>query len=69
MPSSEVMHKFKAGTLKSGKSGKPVTSRNQAIAIMMSEKRNEAEHGGEYVSGGDRPNPLKGTRRPRHRKE
>lgn len=48
MPSSEVMHKWKAGTLKSGGSGKPVKSPKQAIAIMMSEKRNEAKHGGEY---------------------
>jgi len=67
MPSSEVMHKFKAGTLKSGRSGKTVTSRDQAIAIMMSEKQNEAEHGGTYVSGGERKNPLEGTRRRRHK--
>jgi len=59
------MHKWKKGTLKSGGSEKPVTSRNQAIAIMMSEKRNEAEHGGEYVSGGERKNPLSGTRKRR----
>lgn len=62
MPSSEVMHKFKTHTLKSGGSGKPVTSRKQAIAIMLSEKRNEQAHGGEYVSSGERTNPLKGTR-------
>jgi len=42
------MHKWKAGTLKSGGSGKPVTSQKQAVAIMLSEKRNEAKHGGEY---------------------
>jgi hypothetical protein len=38
MPYTEVMHKFKAGTLKSG-SGGPVKKRKQAIAIMLSEKR------------------------------
>jgi hypothetical protein len=39
MPYTEVMHKWKAGQLKSGGSGKPVKSRKQAIAIMLSEKR------------------------------
>lgn len=40
MPWNEVMHKFGSGNLHSGlKHGKKVTSRNQAIAIMMSEKR------------------------------
>lgn len=46
MPSSEVMHKFKSGALHSGGPGGPVVkNRKQAIAIMMSEKRNEAETG------------------------
>jgi hypothetical protein len=57
------MHKFKEGKLKSGGSGKAVKNRKQAIAIMLSEKRNEAAHGGEYVSGSERSNPLAGTRR------
>ncbi len=35
----QAMHKRKKGTLKSGKSGKPVKSRNQAIAIGLSEAR------------------------------
>jgi hypothetical protein len=35
----KAMHKRKAGTLKSGKSGKKVTSREQAIAIGLSEAR------------------------------
>lgn len=49
MPSSEVMHKFKHGELHSGsKKGPKVTSRKQAIAIMLSEKRTEAKHGGKY---------------------
>lgn len=35
----KVMHEFKDGTLKSGGSGKKVTSRKQAIAIGLSEAR------------------------------
>jgi hypothetical protein len=34
-----VMHELKEGTLKSGQSGKRVTSRKQAIAIGLSEAR------------------------------
>lgn len=39
----EVMHEFKEGTLKSGPKGKggKVTSRKQAIAIGLSEARDE----------------------------
>ena len=39
----EVMHEFKEGALKSGPKGKggKVTSRNQAIAIGLSEAREE----------------------------
>lgn len=33
----KVMHEFKTGTLHSGKGGKVVKSRNQAIAIALSE--------------------------------
>ena len=33
------MHEFKRGKLKSGRSGKKVTSRKQAIAIGLSEAR------------------------------
>jgi topoisomerase IA-like protein len=36
-----VMHEKKEGTLKSGRSGKKVTSRKQAIAIGLSEARKE----------------------------
>lgn len=50
MPSSEVMHKFKTGHLRSA-SGDKVTNRKQAIAIMLSEKRNEQKHGGHYQEG------------------
>ena len=35
----KAMHERKAGTLRSGKSGKKVTSRKQAIAIGLSEAR------------------------------
>ena len=41
------MHKEKEGTLKSGKSGKTVTSRGQAIAIGLSEARKKARQGAE----------------------
>ena len=36
-----AMHERKAGTLRSGRSGKKVTSRKQAIAIGLSEARKE----------------------------
>ena len=49
MPASKVLGKFKRGELHSGsKTGKKVTSRKQAVAIMLSEKRAEAKHGGKY---------------------
>lgn len=35
----KAMEEFEAGTLKSGKSGKKVTSRKQAVAIGLSEAR------------------------------
>lgn len=57
MPASEVMHKYGKGDLKSS-NGKKVTNRKQAIAIMLSEKRNEAKHGGHYKEGKKR-NPFK----------
>lgn len=37
----ETMHEFKQGKLKSGKSGKPVKSRKQAVAIGLSKARKE----------------------------
>jgi hypothetical protein len=36
---AKVMHERKAGTLRSGRSGKKVKSRKQAIAIGLSEAR------------------------------
>lgn len=38
-----AMHKRKRGTLRSGGSGKKVTSRKQAIAIGLSEARREGK--------------------------
>ena len=54
-----AMHKKKRGTLKSGRSGKTVTSRKQAIAIGLSEARR---------AGGKVP-PPKGRRRTRAKKK
>jgi len=49
MPSREVLGKYRRGQLHSGsKSGPMVKDRAQAVAIMLSEKRNEDEHGGQY---------------------
>ena len=46
----KAMHERKKGTLKSGKSGKKVTSRKQAIAIGLSQARE---------AGGKVPPPKK----------
>jgi len=60
MPSSEVMAKWKHGKLHSGGKGGPVVkNQKQAVAIMMSEKRNEQETG-----SADRPARSKPRRRP-----
>ena len=49
MPAEEVFDKFKHGSLRSGsKHGPKVKNRKQAIAIYLSEKRNEKRHGGKY---------------------
>ena len=63
MPSREVMAKFGRGTLHSGsKSGPVVKNRKQAIAIFLSEKKNEDEHSGSYHAGDDQPAPVKRSR-------
>ena len=49
-----AMHKRKRGTLKSGRSGRRVTSRKQAIAIGLSEARR---------AGGKVPRRRKSSRR------
>jgi hypothetical protein len=49
------MDKWKAGSLKSGGSGKPVKSQKQAVAIMLSEKReakNKPEYRGKFAHAG-----------------
>jgi hypothetical protein len=51
-----AMHERKRGTLKSGRSGKKVTSRKQAIAIGLSEARR---------AGGKVPRKRKGGGRKR----
>lgn len=52
MPYDQVLHKFKHGQLHSGsKSGPQVQSRDQAIAIMLSEKRKAATNP-EYAQAG-----------------
>jgi hypothetical protein len=49
MPYTEVMHKWKSGDLHSGSKGGPkVSSRAQAIAIMLSEKKAAAGGKKEY---------------------
>lgn len=55
-----AMHERKHGTLKSGKSGKKVTSRKQAIAIGLSEARKE---------GGKAPSPRSSRRSESHRSD
>jgi Family of unknown function (DUF6496) len=49
-----AMHERKHGTLKSGRSGKKVTSRKQAIAIGLSEARREGGKVPRKRSGGRR---------------
>jgi hypothetical protein len=54
-----AMHERKHGTLKSGRSGKRVTSRKQAIAIGLSEARRE---GGKVPRKGGRKRKVGGKR-------
>lgn len=53
----KAMHEKKKGTLRSGRSGKKVTSRKQAIAIGLS----EARKAGAKVP--EKSSPTKGTRK------
>jgi hypothetical protein len=50
----KAMHERKRGTLKSGRSGKKVTSRKQAIAIGLSEARRAGGKVPEKKSGSQR---------------
>ena len=52
----KAMHERKHGTLKSGRSGKKVTSRKQAIAIGLSEAR---KAGGKVPSRKKRSSPSR----------
>lgn len=52
---AKVMHEFKRGTLKSGRSNKKVTSRKQAVAIGLS----EAREAGANVPTKRKPTPSK----------
>lgn len=63
MPWDQVMSKWKAGTLKSGGSGKPVTSQAQAVAIMESEKKKADAGDAEYQS-----HPMRESLGPRKKK-
>jgi hypothetical protein len=57
MPWDKVLHKFKEGELHSGsKHGPKVESRKQAIAIMLSEKRDAEGGKKEYA-------PVKGLKK------
>ncbi len=44
MPASEIMAKFRAGTLHSGKGGPVVKSKKQATAIQLSYARSEGHN-------------------------
>ena len=55
-----AMHERKRGTLRSGRSGKKVTSRKQAIAIGLSEARR---------AGGKVPSRSSASRRTRAKKK
>lgn len=59
----KVMREKKKGTLKSGRSGKKVTSRKQAIAIGLSEARKAGakvpKKKGTKSSGRKKPGPKK----------
>jgi hypothetical protein len=60
----KAMHEKKRGTLKSGRSGKKVTSRKQAIAIGLSEAREAGAKVPKKKGGSARkPGPKKGSRK------
>jgi hypothetical protein len=56
----KAMHERKEGTLKSGKSGKKVTSKKQAIAIGLSEAR---EAGGKVPKKSSKKSSKKGSKK------
>lgn len=65
---AEAMRERKRGTLKSGRSGKKVTSKKQAIAIGLSEARREggkvpAQKGGSKKGGSRKGATKKGSKK------
>ena len=58
-----AMHKRKTGTLKSGRSGKTVKSRKQAIAIGLSEARKEGGKVPKKKGGSSRKKKSSATRK------
>jgi hypothetical protein len=59
-----AMHKRKKGKLKSGRSGKTVKSRKQAIAIGLSEARAKGKKVPKKKPGGKKkPGPKKGSKK------
>jgi len=59
----KVMHERKAGTLKSGSSGKKVTSRKQAIAIGLSEARRAGAKVPSKKNAGSKTSSKTGSRK------
>jgi len=55
----KAMHEKKKGTLKSGRSGKTVKSRKQAIAIGLSEARKEGAKVPKKKSAAKKKSPAK----------
>jgi hypothetical protein len=63
MPFNEVMSKFKHGDLHSGsKAGPKVSNKRQAVAIMLSEKR-QAEGGNKEYASKKGHKPLEGLKK------
>lgn len=55
----KTMHEMKRGKLRSGRSGKKVKSRKQAIAIALSQARREGGKVPSAKAGRARPKPKK----------
>jgi hypothetical protein len=64
-----AMHERKSGTLKSGRSGKTVKSRKQAIAIGLSEARRAGGKVPKKKSGGRKKSSKKSSGRKRATKK
>lgn len=64
----KVMHEFKDGDLKSGSTGKKVTSKKQAIAIGLSEAREKGEKVPNKKSADSKSPKSKSTTSSSHKK-